>query len=296
MDKAYLTKISILFTFWAYNSFAQELSDTLKGPYLGQEPPGKTAKPFALGIVNTEHWGDSGRFSPDMNEFHVNRWKHSKDAAEPESVTFRRVGDHWVKTVLPPKTKAPYQSPDGKKQYFGKQFKQLTNEGWSELQSLGPAFEDIRVMSLSESTKGMLVIDEVGSAKGDGIIRYSKLINGKWSPPVAFGKAINTGTWNAHPFIAPDESYIMWNGRRDNGFGSSDIYISFQLQDGSWGEAINLGDKVNTEAEEGGPRVTPDGKFLMFNRMVPKKDNPQASQSDLYWIDASFIESLRNKQ
>ncbi len=25
-------------------------------------------------------------------------------------------------------------------------------------------------------------------------------------------KEINTGTWNAHPYIAPDESYLMWDG------------------------------------------------------------------------------------
>ena len=61
-------------------SYSQDEFPALKGPYLGQTPPGLTAKPFAPGIVNTEEWGDAGGFSPDMNEFFVTRWKHSRDA------------------------------------------------------------------------------------------------------------------------------------------------------------------------------------------------------------------------
>jgi len=46
----------------------------------------------------------------------------------------------------------------------------------------------------------------------------------------------------------------MWDGERESRFGDSDVFISLRQPDGSWGEAVNLGDKVNTEAEEGGHR------------------------------------------
>jgi len=296
--KRFSTSIALLFTFCAVSggSHAHDEFPVLEGPYLGQTPPGSTAEPFAPGIVNTEEWGDAVGFSLDMNVFYVTRWKHTSDAREPEFVTFKKVDNRWNKIAVPTGTRKPFHSPDGKTLYFKSKYKERTADGWSEMKSLGSAFEEIRIMGLTASAKGTLVLDEVGSRKGDGIIRYSKLVDGKWEDPKPFGKEINTGTWNAHPFIAPDESYIMWDGERESGYGSSDLHISFRQKDGSWGEAINMGPTVNTEAEEGGPQVTPDGKYLFFNRMVLKTGGDGDRQSDLYWIDAQIIEDLRPKQ
>ncbi len=277
-------------------SYSQDEFPALKGPYLGQTPPGLIAKPFAPGIVNTEEWGDAGGFSPDMNEFFVTRWKHTRDAKEPEPLIFSKVGDQWHKIAVPAGERRPFYAPDGKALHYGAKYKQRTVDGWSELKSLGPAFEAIRIMNLSVSAKGTLVLDERANSALDGILRYSKLVDGKWHDPKALPMEINTGKWNAHPFIAPDESFIMWDGERESGYGDADLYISFRQKDGSWGEAINLGDKVNTKAGEGGPQVTPDGKYLFFNRMVPNANGKAGSQSDLYWIDAQIIKDLRPKE
>jgi len=269
------------------------------GPYLGQTPPGLTAKPFAPGIVNTEEWGDAIVFSQDLNEICVSRWKHSSDAPEPENVIFERTDNAWRKRAAPEGYCGYFPSPDGQTLHYRAKYKVRTVDGWSELKSLGPAFEDIRMLSLSSSAEGTLVFDELGTiipgvgAKGDGLVWYSRLLDGVREDPTPFGEEINTGIFNAHPFIAPDESYIMWDGERDTGYGNSDVYISFRQQDGSWGEAINLGDKVNTDAEEGGAKITPDGKYLFFNRMVPPANGEGNAQSDLFWIDAQIIEELR---
>ena len=40
----------------------------LKGPYLGQKPPGNTPELFAPGIVSTRHYENSITLSPDGNE------------------------------------------------------------------------------------------------------------------------------------------------------------------------------------------------------------------------------------
>jgi len=270
-----------------------------EGPYLGQKPPALTAMPFAPGIVNTEEWGDGIIFLQGMNEICVVRWKHTADAPEPENVIFENADNAWRKRAAPEGYCRRSLSPDGQTQHYRAKYKERTADGWSELKSLGPAFEDIRIMGLMSSAEGTLVFDEVGTiipdvgATGDGLIRYSRLVDGKREEPTPFGKEINTGTFNAHPFIAPDESYIMWDGERDTGYGDNDLYISFRQQDGSWGEAINLGDKVNTDAEEGGAKITPDGKYLFFNRMVPRASGDGDLQSDLYWVDAKIIEELR---
>ncbi len=290
-----LTALILSATLMVGGSHAGDGLSTLNGPYLGQTPPGLTAKPFAPGIVNTEEWGDAIGFSLDMNELYVSRWRHTRDAAEPENVTFKRTGDGWQKVAVPKDTQRPFHSPDGQTLHYDAKYKERTADGWSEMKSLGPAFEKIRIMVLTASAKGTLVLDERGT-NGNGTLRYSQRMNGNWEDPKPLPKEINTGTWNAHPFIAPDESYIMWDGERESGYGESDLYISFRQKDGAWGEAINLGDKVNTDAEEGGPQITPDGKYFFFNRMVPSVTGDGASQSDLYWIDAQFIEDLRPKQ
>tara|TARA_R110000824_G_scaffold3839_5_gene18342 strand:+ start:4509 stop:5483 length:975 start_codon:yes stop_codon:yes gene_type:complete len=231
---------------------AQEANSTPapipNGPYLGQMPPGATAKPFAPGIVNTEKWGDAIGFSLDLNEIYVSRWRHSDDVREPESVTFKQVGNIWRKIAVPAGTDRPFHSPDGKTLHFKSQYKERTKDGWSEMKSLGPAFEAIGIMGLKSSAKGTLVLDERGGPAGDGIIRYSRLIDGKREDPKPFGKEINSGTWNAHPYIAPDESYVMWDGERERAALAVPTSISAS------GSKTGRGVKRSTSATRSTPR------------------------------------------
>lgn len=175
-------------------------------------------------------------------------------------------------------------SPDGKMMHSGNQYRERIENGWSELKSLGSPFEDIPIMVLTVSTNGTYVFDE---QKDIGTIRYSRLIDGNREAPKAFGKEINQGKWTAHPFVAPDESYIIWDSERKDGYGDSDLYISFRQRDGSWGDGINLGDKINTEGPDTGGVVSPDGKYFFFNRKV------SIGNTDVYWVDAQFFETLR---
>lgn len=58
MDRVFMFVISLLSILtMSSKSYSQDEFPALKGPYLGQTPPGLTAKPFAPGIVNTEKWG-----------------------------------------------------------------------------------------------------------------------------------------------------------------------------------------------------------------------------------------------
>ena len=139
-------------------------------------------------------------------------------------------------------------------------------------------------MRLSVSSKGTYFFDE--RTKG-GSIRYSRLIDGKHEKPRALGKQVNSGMWTAHPFIAPDESYLIWDSEKEDGHGETDLYISFRQKDGSWGAAVNLGDKVNSKFDDAFGTVTPDGKYLFFYRSV------SPGNLDIYWVDAQIIETLR---
>lgn len=273
-------------------SHAQDGLPVLEGPYLGQKLPGLTPKPFAPGIVTTKRWEVGGRFSGNMDEFYFIR-KHL-DNKKLESVIYKQKNNQWFETVTPGRSRLPFFSPDGNTMHLGKQYRERTNSGWSEVKELGSPYSEIRIMSLTSSSKGTYVFDEIGR-DGNGVLRYSRLINGKREAPKPLDKVINTGKWNAHPLIASDESYILWDSEREGGYGDNDLYISFKQQDGSWGEAINLGDKVNTEAEEIGAKLTPDGKYLFFGRNMGAKDSDGYPNMDIFWVDAKFIKGLKPK-
>ena len=82
---------------------------------------------------------------------------------------------------------------------------------------------------------------------------------------------------------------------REGGFGDSDLYISFRQKDDSWGPAINMGDKVNSDKWDAYASVTPDGKYILFNRLIDGS-NDDKMDVDIYWVDAKIIETLRSKQ
>ena len=84
---------------------------------------------------------------------------------------------------------------------------------------------------------------------------------------------------------------------REDGYGGSDIYISFRAKDGSWVPAINMGDKINTAFDESGAHVTDDGKYLFFSRgeWKVREDGSTNWVGKSYWVDAQIIETLRPK-
>lgn len=256
----------------------------IKSPYIGQKPPGLAPEVFAPGIVSKEHRDWTGSFSPDMKEYYFGRYNNKN--RKSSKVAFKFENNRWHETVLATPLGGAI-SPDGKIMHDGNEYRKRTDDGWSDLKSLGPLFEKFPIMRLTASKNGTYVFDV---REQIGTIRYSRLVNGKREAPKAFGKNINTGKWTAHPFIAADESYIIWDSEREGGYGGVDLYISFRQQDGSYGPAINFGDKINTAGPDSGGMVSPDGKYFFFNRKISEDD------SDTLWVDAQIIENLRRKQ
>jgi len=73
-------------------------------------------------------------------------------------------------------------------------------------------------------------------------------------------------------------------------FGRSDIFVYFRNEDNSWSQPINLGEKVNSDCSESCPSLSPDGKYLFFNRHC----EDDRDSYDIYWINASFIKELES--
>lgn len=222
-----------------------------------------------------------------MDEFYFTY--EGNDPFEPLVVVYRNEGNYYKVN----KYSFKHNPSDRNILYSRWNYIERKDSGWSKIKSLGSMFdkEDLGIMVMSVSSKGTLVFDDYKSNDG---IRISRLIDGKREEPKLLGKEINSGEWTAHPFIAPDESYLIWDSERKNGYGKSDLYISFRQQDGSWGSTINMGNKINSELVENGARLTPDGKYLLFERSEEKvrEDGSTYWESKKYWVDAKIIEQL----
>ncbi|MEM1321308.1 MAG: hypothetical protein AAGG75_13720 [Bacteroidota bacterium] len=125
------------------------------------------------------------------------------------------------------------------------------------------------------------------------------------------GAPIESPRHDADPFIAPDESYLIFRSYRQGGFGSGDFYISFKLN-GQWTSPENLGRPINTKYNEMCPYVTTDGRFFIFasNRLqetyyakppsdvqaIRKKyDSYDNGQQNIYYMKADFIKEMKKK-
>jgi hypothetical protein len=267
---------------------------TIENPYLGQKPPGLIPIPFGPGLISTEIYEYDGAFSKDMKAFYfIRRGEENKKSAFYE-YKYNGTNGKWEKSeIASPWIGRPVISPDGNTMHLGDKYLQRTESEWSELQKLEPptvSNDSMYIMRLSSSANGTYYFDTYKENDASFPIRYSRFIDGKHEEPRALPKAINTGTFLSHPFIAPDESYLLFDAVREDGFGDSDIYISFKQKDGTWGNAVNLGDKVNTNAWEASASITPDGKYLFFSRNVGSDDFENV---DIFWVSAQALENLR---
>lgn len=250
--------------------------------YFGQKPPGLIPEVFAPGIVSTEeHLETEVLFLPDMRELSFTR--SGGEYKEPIWLVMQYKDNRWSKKSIPSTTDI-------------NKYKEQFSPSVSEMKNLEP-FKDIPIIGFSVSAKGTYYFYVLDFKDGSGHMSYSRLIDGKYEKPQKMSKAINTGKYIAHPFIAPDESYLMWDAEKD-GKNTPDIYISFRQKDGSWGSAINMGDKINTALYEQRPKMTPDGKYLFFWKgdVKVREDGSRYVIGSPYWVDAKIIETLRPKQ
>ncbi|WP_394748917.1 TolB-like translocation protein [Spongiimicrobium salis] len=295
MKKTYFILIGVLFLNACGNKVQvtnNSYSPSLEDRYFGEKPPNLVPKLFDPKIVSPEGKFESGTFSPDMKEFYFTR-KNGKYKKRTFFI-IRYENNGWGQESETD-IRWPQFSVDGNTMYVGKEYREKTDTGWSEPKSLGGFLKE-QAHGISVSSNGTYYFPFFKKEdNGHGNLGYSRLINGKYENPIKMGAEINTGEYIAHPYIAPDESYLMWDVEREDGYGQSDIYISFKHKDGSWLTPINMGSIINTELQESSPHVTYDGKYLFFTRgeWKVKEDGSRNYVGKRYWVDAQVIENLR---
>lgn len=256
--------------------------------YFGLKPPGLIPKLFAPDIVSTNNLEIEGVFSPNMDEFYFTR-QIKGEAPKTHAIQYKN--GTWEKFMEEPRTGEVFISTDGETMHLGNKYRERTPLGWSEEKSLGLPYEQIPIMRLTSSSLGTYVFDERDTV---GTIRISKITDNIREKPQALSQVFNEGKYTGHPFIAPDESYLIWDSDRENGYGDSDLYISFRQEDSSWGTAINMGKEINSDMEDAFGSITSDGKYFFFHRVKLGKSF-EDSYANIFWVDAEIIEKLREK-
>lgn len=303
--------------------------DGLSGPYLGQDPPGKRAEMFAPGIISTGHDERIAAFTPDGKELYYALW----GAPHGVILHIKEVNGRWTRPEV-----APFSgryggdftmSSDGNKIVFSSNspfsgagepqgdhyswIVEKTENGWGEPVPYGP------LINSPESFAGCPTIADNGNlyfysdrtgGLGNDDIWVSKRADRSYQGPENLGDSINSEHYDLDPFIAPDESYIIFARIDKERRGDADLFIGFRRDDGTWTDAMNMGDRINSEGWEFCPTVSPDGKYLFFTstrrlheaystiplsyeRKLETLNGPGNGSEDIYWADARIIEELR---
>ncbi|WP_318308301.1 OmpA family protein [Flagellimonas crocea] len=66
----------------------------------------------------------------------------------------------------------------------------------------------------------------------------------------------------AHPALNPEENRLYFSSNRDGSLGGSDLWYVDILSNGTYGEPVNLGSKINTTERETFPFVSEDNKLF----------------------------------
>ncbi len=333
MKKTILTTCILIFT-TLFLSAQKTDFPRLTGPYLGQKPPGMTPEIFAPGILSIGNHELDITCTSDGNEIFFTRSGQDWYSAILE---FKRVDGEWIGPIMPEfsgkyQNNYPFVTPSGDKIYFNSQEPAVQAETNKSNNNIFIANKTVSGWSTGNVIEPSVVIDGTESfvsVAGNGNIYFGakykdglggsdlymcEFKNGSYSKAVNLGKSINSEHNEFHCYVALDESYLLFDANRPKGFGANDLYISFKLPDGSWGNALNLGSIINTEYSESRPYISPDGKFLFFcsNRLSAPEDNhdkkrtykefqnridgPGNGNQDIYWVSAKIIEELRPKE
>jgi Tol biopolymer transport system component len=248
---------------------------------------------FAEGVISTAEYESHSQFTPDGKVLYF--VKSTPNFSFWTIALSRLENGKWSAPEVAPfsgqySDADPFITPDGSRLFFisnrpapGKTGRDLdiwvmekTDTGWSEPRNPGPPVNSPGNEWFPTATNdGTLYFgsDREGG-KGRTDIYRCPMIDRKYSGAENLGENINSPFGEFEPYIAPDESYLIFAaaGRQD-GKGQFDLYLSHR-REGAWTKAVNLGDKINTAATEFAPKVSPDGKTFFFTSTRGFADDP----------------------
>lgn len=268
----------------------------VKIPY--PEPlPDSVALNFLPGIVSSDSIDFGSAFSPDGKSFYFSRTTNHRSKIYSSHYN----GENWTEPLLVPFADTAYAeadpafSPDGKLYFISTRPKNesdilpdydiwvvspLNGDTWSQPVNAESINSDSAEYYISFSAIGNLYFaSSRAGGLGEEDLYFSKLIEGKYTPPENLGTSVNSVFSEYDPCISPTEDFIIFtSSNRKDGFGKGDLYYSTINNRMTWSEGHNLGRKFNSPAREYCPYLTPDGKYFFFS-----------SDGNIKWIDSRYL-------
>jgi hypothetical protein len=118
-------------------------------------------------------------------------------------------------------------------------------------------------INLSADGQTLILYKDGGDGMG-GNIYYSTFDGKDWTPMKEFGSDVNTKHWESHACLNREGNALFFVSDRPGGFGGRDIYRCVKLPNGKWSKALNMGPTINTEYDEDGAFIHPDGTTFFF--------------------------------
>jgi hypothetical protein len=294
-----LTLLAVLSLVVSYAStMGAQTAPKLTGPYLGETPPGDTPVLFAVGFLGADlHSGPV--FSRDGREVF---WS-PLEGSTGHILTSRLTDDGWsdpqeIKFPTgPPNSGEPCLSPDDTRLFFLSQASAAgdyhetiwvttrEDDGWGAPQLVSPLISALSIhWQISVAANGNLYFHARPMRGGD--IYVSAFVDGTYQEPVALSTSVNSELGEGSPFVAPDESYLIFSRVDRSSSRKAELFIAFRTPDGTWTEAKSM-DALNKDGvNELCPTVSRDGKYLFFLRNTPDGLSP-------HWVSASVIDEYR---
>jgi ankyrin repeat protein len=280
----------------------------LEGAYVGQSKTGPGPEVFALDVISMqerEHCCVS--FSPDGSAAYWSASFVISDQGYTDGgiMSTRLENGRWT----PPEfaffsqslefdDDAPFCTSDGKRIYFlsrrplqpgvglGKEnvwFVEKSVDGWGAPRPAGRAVnaKDVH-WQISVSNDYTLCFHS-----GQDGICCSRYVDGEYAEPVPLANPAGDNFAGGSPFIAADESYIIFSDRREGGLGSDDLYITFKDREGNWTRPVNMGPEINSAGGERCPIVSHDGRYIFLL-------SSRHGAVDIYWAAADVIDRLKS--
>ncbi|MBL7901937.1 MAG: PD40 domain-containing protein [Bacteroidia bacterium] len=136
---------------------------------------------------------------------------------------------------------------------------------WSKPVSLS---ENVNSMgheaSINLSPDGQILI-VFKDNNGNGDIYYTSFDGTQWSILNEFGSNVNTEFWESHACLNADGTVLFFASDRPGGYGGKDIYRCVKLPNGQWSKALNMGENINSEYDEDGAFIHPDGQTFFYS-------------------------------
>jgi len=140
------------------------------------------------------------------------------------------------------------------------------DETWTAPKNMGPPINTIghdATINLSPDGQKLLTYRD---DKGSGNIYLSDIVGESWTEPEKMSKAINSSAHESSASFSFDGKTLFFiSERTEESLGKRDIFSCTQNAKGRWETAINLGTVINTEYNEEGVFLIPDGKTMYFS-------------------------------